>query len=136
MTVVCAGCGDEFEARSTRAKWCKPGCKKRVQRGGPLAADSPELSPATPVGLVDTVRKELETLGKAESYLGVQALIVAERMASGKETGSAVTSLSQELTRLMAAARVGVKTEEDEVARARRIRDEKRQAAAAGKTAR
>lgn len=130
MQVNCQQCGEPFEAKRSTAKYCSDKCRQRVQR---RRNDPP---PAAPVGLVATVRKELEQLGKSESYVGQQALIIAERMASAKETGSAVTSLSQELTRLMATAKAGAPAEEDEVARARRIRDEKRARAQAGEKAR
>lgn len=40
MSVTCAVCGDEFDARSPRAKFCSDTCRKRKQRGAEVV-DSP-----------------------------------------------------------------------------------------------
>ena len=125
VQVVCEQCETSFQATRSTRKFCSNECRQRAKRT--RNDPPPDMS-----GLLDTVRSELVTLGKVDTVHGQQALIVAARMTSGKETGSAVTSLSQELTRLMAQARAGAASEEDEVTRARRIRDEKRHRAFPG----
>lgn len=65
-------------------------------------AEPVEAEPAMSVFEVAT-RLELEKVGKADSMLGQQVLIVARRMSSGAETGSALATLSKEHSRLMGA---------------------------------
>lgn len=122
---TCEVCGAEFEGTS-RARFCGGTCRKRNH--------DRQQTPGTP-GLVTQVRRELERLGKLESLEGAQALQVAERMESPTESGSAVAALSRDLSRLIQAVRASSAPVEDEVAVARRQREEKlARVKAAGKT--
>lgn len=74
--VTCAGCGTQFTAKSPRAKWHSPGCKKQAQRNPPpteaVEPGSPEEHP-----IVAAVRKELVHAGKVETVDGQVALLLA-----------------------------------------------------------
>jgi hypothetical protein len=135
--LTCHGCGEPFTAKSARAKWCKPGCKKRVQRNPAAAAEPvspPDHEPET--GLVAALRKELEDAGVLATVEAQQALVLARSMA--KIDATAISSLSKELSRVKAAALgvsegekpaaepAGVADPDDEI---RKRRDAKRQAA-------
>lgn len=117
VTVECAACGESFEAKSSRAKYCSGTCRTRGNRG---AGDEPVRS-----GLVAETERELKRLGKAESVAGQQALLVAQRLVNPSTSGSAVAALSVDLSRLMAHLSRGaqvvdpVQAAKDEVARKR-----------------
>jgi hypothetical protein len=85
--------------------------------------EAPEReSPPPPTSAFEeATRLELERVGQADSMLGQQVLIVARRMSSGAETGSALSTLSKEHSRLMGALGAGQKKTNplDEIARRR-----------------
>lgn len=117
VTIACAACGMTFEARSKRAKYCGPTCRTRGNRGvdeGSISAD-----------LVSEVMRELKRIGKTESVVGQQVLVVAQRMVSPATSSSAVAALSLDLSRLMSLVSRGaqqadpVQAAKDEVARKR-----------------
>lgn len=92
------------------------------------------MEPRLP-GIVASTRAELERLGKTDTVLGHQAIVLAERMASTKDTGSAIAAVSRELDRVMLRLAAGAASAEDQLASARRRRDEKRRAAAEAREA-
>ena len=105
---VCPGCGKPIEGMSPRAKYHGAACRKRVQRGTapvvvlPTHEDSPTEGPLT-----RAVRSELVEVGRLDSALGVAALVLAGRLDSGKEPGSAVSGLTRELRATLAEATRG-----------------------------
>jgi hypothetical protein len=76
-------------------------------------------------------RQELTQLGRLDTMLGQQVLIVARRMSNGAETGSALATLSKEHSRLMAALGAGGK-QADPVDEVTRRREDKRARATSG----
>lgn len=121
---LCAGCGAPLKGMSPRAKYHGAACKKRVQRGtAPVVVPLPERSAEG--GLSAAVRAELEDVGRAGSALGVAALALAERIDSGRESGSALAALNRELRSTLAeatrgTARSSVASMRDELAARRR----------------
>jgi hypothetical protein len=117
VVVTCAGCGNDFEAKRSTAKFCSPTCRKRGSRGVGTAD--------VPSDLVAVTQRELERLGKFDTVDGQQAMVIANRMVSPFETGAAVSSLSKDLSRLIATLGRGaqsvdpVQAAKDEVARKR-----------------
>ena len=106
MKVTCGNCGKPFEAQRATAKFCGGTCRQRANR---RAANKPRPEPPPaaaipPESLVDAVRRELDAAGRLEHPLGLQALMLAERMCSPFDTGSAVASVSKELRAVMDAA--------------------------------
>lgn len=124
LKVSCAGCSVEFEARRASAKWCSDRCRRREARraAGQVAPASPVPKPPVASGVVDAVRRELEAAGVLASVNGQIALMLAERTAT--EDASGLARLSAALREAVTLALVTrVPEDEDEVARARRLRD-------------
>jgi hypothetical protein len=140
VDVVCAGCSEPFEAKTRRAKWCSDACKMRAARSkdvDPVAIDTPQ---PLDEGLVAAVRSELEETGRLETVAGQLALQLARKLVAVDASG--VSGLSKELRAVRAEALDGVVLKQpesadeprpaevdDEVTRARRQREEARQAA-------
>lgn len=97
MTVECAACGNDFEAKRKTAKFCSAACQKRGRRREQSAADGPLVD----AGFVDATVAELVRVGKRDTVMGHQVVVIAERMVSPFSTGSEVASLSKEHSRLM-----------------------------------
>lgn len=133
VTVTCAQCGEVFEAARATRKYCGDRCRQQARRTVP-AEEAETIEPRLP-DLVELTIKELADLGKTDTVLGAQALTLATRMTSSKDTGSAIAALSRELDRVMLRLRAGAQTTEDQVASARRRRDEKRKKAAEAREA-
>lgn len=119
---VCEQCGEEFQAKRSDAKTCSATCRTRAKRSAPESAST---------GIVAATELELKRLAALDTFDGQHLMTLATRMASGKETGAAVASLSRELSRVMQVVRATSTHTEDEVEKARRRRDEKRAAASA-----
>ena len=113
VTNECISCERTFESPRKR-KTCSDVCKKRAQRAGAPSGNALEKATLA----------ELERLGKVDSMLGQQALVIARRMGDRAETGSAVATLSREHSRLMAAVAAGVSVA-DPVDEARASRERK-----------
>ncbi|KRB73070.1 hypothetical protein ASE01_20045 [Nocardioides sp. Root190] len=140
-TLECGcGCGT-FEAKSPRARWKTPGCKKRAQReaAGTAGADpTAGLKPEDP--LVTAVRKDLAAANQLETVDGQIALHLAKQVKAA--TGTAAGSLAKELRQVL--DRIGAtpaptpagdqpktaEVEDDEVTEARRRREAKAREAA------
>lgn len=136
----CQGCGDPFTAKSSRAKWCKPGCKKRVQRNPPapgLPDEEPDSSWADAHPFVAATRRDLEASNALDTFNGQLAIVLAKRLVNPEESG--VSALANQV-RIALAAALGEAAppngggeepaeDDDEVTRARKARDEAREAA-------
>jgi len=153
VQVTCeCGCGKVFEAQRSSARFASATCRKRAHRApkdpsvpksGRRARKKPtpkvraaEPAPEVqkPPALSDfevATRRALEQAGQLDSMLGQQVLIVARRMSSGAETGSALATLSKEHSQLMAALGASGK-QSDPVDEIGRRRDAKRARATAG----
>jgi hypothetical protein len=113
--VTCVGCGKPFFTSSPRKRSCSSTCRSRLSRGG-APADAPakvlqfEPRPTVPdvppppdePPLVTATRTELEKVGKLDTALGQQALVLASEMVAGGQSGSAVAALSKRLGDVMA----------------------------------
>lgn len=97
-SMVCAGCATRFQAKSPRAKWCSSSCRTRNARAKRIAATE-ELEPSR---LVEVLRDELTAAGAAESFDGLLAIELAQRVARSGPQG--FTSMARELRVLRAAA--------------------------------
>ena len=97
MQTECAGCGADFEAKRKTARYCSPSCQKRGKRSSDAAAGGPKVHEA----FVAATVAELERIGKQDTVMGRQVVIIAERMVSHFSTGTEVSNLSKEHSRLM-----------------------------------
>lgn len=120
MTVTCASCTADFEAKNSTAKYCSATCRSRGSRLGRISPDRPPESS----GLRDAVVRELIEAGRLDTPLGNLALILADTISSPRTTGSAVASLSRELSVVMVKALEGVRGE-DHLDELRRKREQK-----------
>lgn len=128
--VDCESCGQPFERRNVTQRFCSGLCRKRGSRGhlqpsagGPRPGGAPAARPDEPNTLVEAARRQLEEAGRADTYLGQQALVLASLLATGAGTPSALASVSRELRETMVAALRGadapasaVQARRDEVA--------------------
>lgn len=121
-------------AKKTTAR--KPAARKTKAATPPPDTEAPAPAPAT--GLVETVRRDLEAANAVDTFNGQLALELARRVANPDEPST--SALSKELRAVMALAVGAVSTgngeppagaapPEDEVEKARRKREEARQAA-------
>jgi len=124
----CGSCGEVFKAKRSDSVYCGERCKKRAQRGH-------KVSVAVPVGLlvvsggkaVASVRAELETAGRVDTYLGALALVLAERI-DGSTAVMGFAALAKELRVTMDVALAGVVVAADPVDELRARRDRTRDA--------
>ncbi|WP_439030228.1 hypothetical protein [Gordonia terrae] len=136
MTKTCESCGEPFEAARRTARFCGATCRKRASRaGGPAAPregrqERTTAAPAATVAndidtgsddLVSSLITELEACGERSTLLGQQAIAVARRIVSPRETGASVATLSRELRTVMGQIRRKGETADvvDEVAERR-----------------
>jgi hypothetical protein len=126
VTVSCAVCGSEFEAKRRTAKYCGGTCRKRAHDGAKVVGIRPKASQ----GLVDVVTKDLVEHGVKDTAAGRQALAVAARMSSSvKDTGSSYAALSRELSRVMDEAKAGATRKADPLDELRERRERRRASA-------
>lgn len=129
----CVRCGAEFEAQTSRRKYCSATCRARASDGTP--ASSPVAQFGAPqqtdsaVGsdqsLLSEVRNELERAGRLDTALGQQALVLAEACYPGAPQ---LANVSKELRDVRAAALEGVQVESDPLDELKERRDSKRDA--------
>lgn len=117
----CAGPIDPGKPRNT--KYCSTECRQSNRDDPSLASVTTAVDEVAPDPLVEAVRRELETAGRADTVLGQAALAAAERM--GAASGSAFAALSKELRELMTAATRGAAAVADPIDELRLRRDRK-----------
>ena len=113
MADYCESCGKPFVRRNVNQRFC-PGkagelCRKRGQRGHlQPGAGGPKQAPAAPdaprTALVAATLHQLEEAGRANTYLGQQAVLLASLLEAGAGTPSALAAVSRELRETMSAA--------------------------------
>ena len=125
MERPCDDCGRMYEAKRASSRFCGDTCKKRAQRR-PAGAPAPIAEAPEPTsGLVEVTRRTLEDAGRLDTVLGQQALALAQRLASPRETGASVATMSRELRAVMAEALRGVAVAADGVDEMKARRDAK-----------
>lgn len=127
MHSVTCTCGETFEARHPRARYCSDRCRKRGQRAPAAAVVSlPVEAPSDGLGMGPieiATAAELIAADRHETALGLVVIALARRLDRGeRETGSSYTALSKEFEakRAVALKGAGVQTApgalEDELA--------------------
>jgi len=126
----CDECGLQYVARRGNSRFCGDTCGKRSQRaraaGLPLLAATLDGHGAPPSLLVEAVSRELDEVGRLGTVGGQMAVLLAHRVASRRETGSATAALAKQLHLTMAAALGGVAKAADPLDEIRARRDAKR----------
>lgn len=136
------GCEVDFEPKRSTARFHSATCRQRAGRErkaaeSAAAADSVAKTGDAEHGLVRAVRQELLDAEALDTVAGQLALQMARRIADPEAAG--ISTLSKELRSLLAEAKGAAPAgpepdpepveEEDEVTKARRAREEARQAA-------
>ena len=135
MTRTCAQCGKDFEARSSRAKFCSSTCRARKSEGAaPRDAEPSEAAPQPTTGAQESsVHAALLEAARESSPLGIAALILARRLdASASETPQAVAALVRELRATLVEALDGAGQAADTVDEVGARRDAKLAAVSGG----
>jgi hypothetical protein len=125
MMRSCDFCGTAYLAKRSTSRFCGDRCRRRNKGAPPPPKPTREQS-LTATGLVDAVRAELDGVGKLDSMLGQQALMLAQALGDPDESASGAAALSRELGAVMAVALRGVRGAADQVDELRRRRDRKR----------
>lgn len=114
---TCDECGTAFVAKTKRARFCGAACRVRANRRpskvGAAAAkradtatpsDAPKTESKTE-SLTAQVRRTLERFDALDTVSGLNAVLIAGQLDRGDDSGSAMATLSKELSRLVAEAK-------------------------------
>lgn len=115
----CEQCGTAFTSPRKQARFCSSTCRSRAHRGKPPAltvvdavtpktTSKPKSEAPAPVydTLEEQVRTSLTAVNALDTIAGMAAVRVAQQIDRGGDSGSAVATLSKELSRLVDAAKV------------------------------
>lgn len=119
MERTCDVCGEQFEAKSKRAKYCSDRCRQRRHRGAGSVADVRTLP--TPTATVEAqTRTKLEEVDRLDTPLGQAALVLARRLDDGiRETGAGLASLTKQFQATFEAATANVQQAQSPLDKAR-----------------
>ena len=112
QTCAC-GCGRSLAGRPAKTRFFEAKCRKKAflaRHNRPLPLELPPglvgLPPSQRTQVTPTVRSVLEDAGRAESYLGMVALAVAERL-DASDGIQGVAPIAKELRETMERALAG-----------------------------
>src|ERR1044072_6203140 len=108
MTRACDVCGKSYEAQRASSRYCSSSCRARKAQGATVREMRPPAESASESGVVAATRRELEAAGRLDSALGQAALVLARRVESDRDTGSAAAALVKEWRATKAEALKGV----------------------------
>lgn len=132
MAKSCTQCGGPLPVqtgrgrRRTKCAACSP---PRKQSGASAAGVKCPVAPATGAGLLKATTAELESAGVLATTAGQAALLLAERIEFGENSGSAVAMMVRQLHETMSRALSGQAEQLDPVDELRARREERRRAA-------
>ena len=124
MLITCASCSTDFDARSSRARFCSSKCRtaahyRRTKLGIPETRD-PKPVPKksvkgrkpkptdSPTGTLGAVVAELTEAGRLQTSAGQAAVALARRIDDGAESSSGLAALTREMRAAMAEATANV----------------------------
>lgn len=125
MPAVTCVCGTTFEAKSTRAVYCSPLCRKRGSRAGLRSVKSSpspaDATPAPPVDVSDVgsvtgaAISQLAKAGALESPVGLAAVKLAQLIDSASPlNGTSVAGWTKEMRAALAEATAAAPPAEDD----------------------
>jgi membrane-bound lytic murein transglycosylase B len=114
---TCEQCGKSLEGRSPRTRFCDSACRGKAARQPAKvgtakakadAGEKPDDAPAKPTydTLAEQLKESLTSAQALDTIAGMAALRIAQQIDRGGDTGSAVATLSKELSRLVAEAKI------------------------------
>ena len=109
--------------RRTKCESCSP---SRAKATTPPPGRSAEAAPVGVKGLLAATRAELDVAGRAGSHAGQAALLLAERIEFGENTGSAVAQMVRQLHDTMSRALADAAVDVDPVDELRARRERRR----------
>lgn len=104
MERACDGCGRPYEAKRKTSRFCSDLCRAR-NKGASGEPEAPSLNGH----VAASTRAMLEKAERVETPLGASALLLASRIDSAQDTGSALAALNKEWRATLAQATDGVK---------------------------
>lgn len=122
MQRSCDACGDPYEAKTSRSRFCSVACRVAQHRADHGAGPDSHREQAGPGkdrpsrGVQPALMAEFEKLGVAEEYEARVALGLAEQLDSRVLVGAAYVSLSKELDRRVDALRLKAERPDDPAA--------------------
>lgn len=128
MASDCPGCGGPIMGAPGEAGRGRP--RKYCLTCRPSRAKTPppaQVLPPTPIGSVyDATRAVLTDTGRLHTPMGAAAMVLAEHIDTGEQSGSALSSMVKQLSAALAEATANAKTEANPVDELRAKRDRKR----------
>lgn len=123
MQRACDCCAKLYEAKRETSRFCHVNCRTAYSRGKRPPTELPKPPDEAPGRhrVANALRRELESLGVAESYEGEIALGLADQLGNGTITGTQYVSLSKELDRRVESLRMKAERPDDP---AKALRDE------------
>lgn len=118
MERQCALCGAPFTAKRSTARYCSGSCRARASQGATPVTPMPTTQPAE-ARVVEATRRELVDADRLETALGQAALVLARRVESDRDTGSAAAAVTREWRATLAEATKGAGAQASPLDRAR-----------------
>lgn len=116
----CDSCGKAYTAKTARSRFCSTACRVRASRGvvvpietkAPTSRSTKEAS-ASPelVGVLGATYRELDAAERLETAYGQAAMVLARRIDAGRDTGSAMATMTRQLRETLAEALKGARRE-------------------------
>lgn len=110
MDRTCTACGKTFTAKRSTAKYCSSSCRANVSTGKvvPLNPGAPIAShPASTGSLSDATSTQLADAGRADTPVGVAALLLARQLDDPTTPPAARAGLTREFRSTLAEALKG-----------------------------
>lgn len=134
MERACDECGDTYEAKTKRSRFCDVNCRKAYHRRPDAQpeqttpkAKEPRSSTAPVLnGVHDRLTRKLTSLGVIDDWEAGIVLGLAKQLDSGAIVGSQYVSLSKEIDRRVDKLELAAERPDDPVARIERDLDEHR----------
>lgn len=134
MTASCARCGSDFATRRRSAKWCSDRCRQagaRARKAGKSETPTKVRKSGAEVetlgaGVAPAVSRELELVGRLDTFAGRAAIALAMRIDDGAESSAGLAALTRELSARMSEAVADVESAGDLIDELRARREARR----------
>ena len=125
MERACDECGDVYEAKTKRSRFCDVNCRKAYHRRPdavnepkPSAAQAPRSSTGPVLnGVHDRLTRKLTALGVIDDWQAGVVLGLAQQLDSGAIVGAQYVSLSKEIDRRVDKLELAAERPDDPVAK-------------------
>lgn len=118
----CDSCGKAYSAKTARSRFCSATCRVRASRGVVVPIESAKAAPSDPrppaqqlVGVTGATYRELEVAERLDTAYGQAAIVLARRIDAGRDTGSAIATMTRQLRETLAEALKGARREDSKL---------------------